>query len=412
MLEDVLYQFPWLTTEFAGLAAWLWVALPAIFIGSWLVTRIIVAMAMGIAGKLVRHKGFFDNYMAPLGGPIALFATGLLFVAGQGLLPLEDSIAAKLSALNAVIFTFAVTWGLIRLTHNMFETAREHLVANGRAGAAAIIPLMRKMSKATIVVLALIFLLQNWGFDVAAIIAALGVGGIALALASQKSVENLFGGIMISLDQPIRVGDFGNFGDFVGTVEDIGLRSTRIRTLGRTVVSIPNSEMASMRLETFAPRDKILLKTLLGLRYETTADQMRYIIVAIKELLLSHPKVDNDPARARFVAFNDYSLDIEIFAYVKTADWSEYLEVQEDIFLRIKDIVEEAGSDFAFPSQTMYFERGSGLDAELQKSTGAKVSTARKQGSLQWPSFTSKHVQELTDTLVYPPKESAAANQA
>ncbi|MCH2547727.1 MAG: mechanosensitive ion channel family protein, partial [Alphaproteobacteria bacterium] len=208
-----------------------------------------------------------------------------------------------------------------------------------------------------------------------------------------------------------RVGDFGNFGNFVGTVEDIGLRSTRIRTLGRSVVSVPNSEMAGMRIETYAPRDQILLKTVLGLRYETTTDQMRYIIVQIKELLVSHPMVDNSPARARFVAFSDYSLDVEVFAYIKTSDWNEYLEVQEDLFLRMKDIVESAGSDFAFPSQTVYFERGAGLDEAMQKSIDEKVQDDRSKSRMQWPSFTHDRVEEISDTLVYPPKESAAANQ-
>lgn len=410
MLEDMLNQFPWLATEFAGLDVWLWVTLPGVFILGWIVCRLLVAACMSVAAKIVKRQHFFESYINSMSGPIALFATGLLFVAAQGLLPIEDAVVAKLASLNAAIFTFAVAWGLIRLTHNGFEAARNRFVDDGRAGAAAIIPLMRKMSKATIVVLSIIFLLQNWGFDVAAIIAALGVGGIALALASQKSVENLFGGVMISLDQPIRVGDFGNFGDFVGTVEDIGLRSTRIRTLGRSVVSIPNSEMASIRIETYAPRDKILLKTVLGLRYETTADQIRYVVMAVKDLLLSHPMVDNTPARARFVAFNDFSQDIEVFAYVKTADWNEYLEVQEDLFLRMKDIVEGAGSDFAFPSQTLYFERGSGLDAKTQKATMKKVQSARSERQLQWPNPTQKRTEEVTDSLKYPPHESAAAN--
>lgn len=406
MLEELLNQFPILATEFSGLAVWLWVALPSIFITAWIVTRLIVGMVLGVAGRFTRHKEFFETYISPLGGPVALFFNAAIFVAAQNLLPLEKEVVAKLTSLNAAVFTFAVAWGMIRITHNVFGGIRDRFLADGRAGAAAIIPLMRKMSKAAIVILSLLFLLQNWGFDVAAIIAALGVGGIAVALASQKSVENLFGGVMISLDQPIRVGDFGEFGGFVGTVEDIGLRSTRIRTLNRTVVSIPNSEMAGMRLESFAPRDKILLKTLLGLRYETTPDQIRYIVSEIKELLMAHKMVENDPARVRFVAFNNYSLDLEIFAYVKTGDYSEFLAVQEDLFLRIMDIVADAGSDFAFPSQTMYFERGSGMDKKLQKTVDGKVAKARKSGELQWPSPSPERLDKITDTLDYPEKAS------
>lgn len=407
MLEELFARFPVLETQFAGVGVWLWLALPSIFVGAWMLMRIIVAMVMGVAGKITRHKIFFERYIGSMSGPITLFITGVVFVAAQGLLPIEESVTSKLVHFNAAVFTFAVTWGLVRLAHNMFDAMQVHFMQQGRAGAAATIPLMRKMAKATVVVMALIFLLQNWGFDVAAIIAALGVGGIALALAGQKSVENLLGGVMISLDQPIRVGDFGEFGGFVGTVEDIGLRSTRIRTLSRTMVSIPNSEMAGMRLETFATRDKILLKTVLGLRYETTADQMRYVVTAIKELLLAHPMVDPDPARVRFMAFNNYSLDVELYAYVKTNDYSTFLEVQEDLFLRIMDIVKEAGSDFAFPSQTMYFERGSGLDAEIQQEIDQRVQAERDKGKLQWPRLTPERVEEVTDTLEYPLSKSA-----
>ncbi|MCH2548402.1 MAG: mechanosensitive ion channel family protein, partial [Alphaproteobacteria bacterium] len=195
MLEEILSQFPWLTKEFAGVAAWLWIVLPGLFVASWIIMRTLVAMGMGITGSIMKHKQLFENYIKSLSGPIALFLTGLVFVAGQGLLPLEEAVVAKLTSLNAAIFTFAVAWGLIRVTHNVLNVLQNRFVADGRAGAAAIIPLMRKLAKATIVVLAIIFLLQNWGFDVAEIIAALGVGGIALALASQKSVENLFGGL-------------------------------------------------------------------------------------------------------------------------------------------------------------------------------------------------------------------------
>ena len=407
MFEQWLAQFPWATNEFAGLEMWMWVVLPGLFFGIWAVTRILVAAISGIGYGLTKRKEFYDNYIRTLNGPAALFLTAMAFNAAQALLPLEETTQANLDYLNTALYTVAVTWGLLKLTQAAFDVVKGRLQADGRIGAAAIIPLLRKLTKTTVVALAVLFTLQNWGFDVAAIIAALGIGGVALALASQKSVENIFGGVMVSLDQPIRVGDFGKFGDFVGTVEDIGLRSTRIRTLGRTIISVPNSDMASMQIESFAPRDKILLQTTLGLRYETTADQMRFVLMQIKELLLRHPMIDNTPARARFVSFNDYSLDIEIFAYIKTSDWNEFLEVKEDLFLRIKDIVEEAGSDFAFPSQTMYFERGGGLDEKLQGTADKQVKDLRKKGELQWPQFTDDRTREVTDTLDYPPKDAA-----
>lgn len=356
MLENIINRFSWLESELAGMELWLWIVLPVTLIGAWMVTHLLVALVMKIVRRLTRDKVFFDNYIGSVSAPVGLFLTSLAFVTAQNLLPLDTNIAGKLSFFNKALFTYAFAWGFIRITHNLFEITHSRLLLKHRSSAAAMMPLMRKISKAAIVILALLFLLQNWGFDVAAIIAALGVGGIAVALASQKSMENLFGGVMISLDQPIRVGDFGNFGNFVGTVEDIGLRSTRIRTLGRTTISIPNAEMASMRLETFSTREKILLQTVLGLRFETSSTQMREIITKIHELLKSHPKVAENP-RARFIAFKESSLDVELFAYINTSDWDEYLQIQEELFLEIKDIIDSTGSGLAYPSRNVFIEK-------------------------------------------------------
>jgi MscS family membrane protein len=197
--------------------------------------------------------------------------------------------------------------------------------------------------------------------NVSALLAGLGVGGLAVALAGQRTVENLFGGMVLILDQPVRVGDFFRYGDKLGTVEDIGLRSVKIRTLDRTLVSIPNGNFSQMELENFAARDKIRLSTTLGLRYETTAAQLETVIRELRQALLAHPKVDPDPARVRFTRFGAYSLDVEILAYVKTSDFNEFLEVQQELFLRFMRVVEDAGTGFAFPSQTLYLGRDAGL---------------------------------------------------
>ncbi len=410
MLQDWLSRSPWLTQEFSGLTVWLWLAIPVIFLSSYLVLQTLVSLVMTLLQHLNPPNGRFARYIAPLSVPITLLLTGMAFNAAQQLLPLTDEVVANLAALNALIYTYAVTRALMILGHNALEALRGRLLQQGKTGAAAILPLLRKIYKTSMVGIALVFLLQNWGFDVAALIAALGVGGIAIALAAQKTVENLFGGLTLSLDQPIRVGDFGKFGDTVGTVEDIGLRSTRIRTLERTILCIPNSVLSGMSIVNFAPRDKILLKHLIGLRYETTADQMRYVITQLKELLISHPMIENAPARPRFIGFGDYSLNIELFAYVRTADFDRFLEVQEDILLRIKEIITVAGTDFAFPSQTLYMERGERLDEKTQQRIQRKLQNERRNKQLQWPQLTPQRVEELTDSLPYPLPESAIAN--
>jgi MscS family membrane protein len=210
-------------------------------------------------------------------------------------------------------------------------------------------------------------------------------------------------------DQPVRVGDFCKFGDKVGTIEDIGLRSTRVRTLDRTVVSIPNAEFAQIQLENYAKRDRIRLLCMLGLRYETSPDQLRHVLAGLRRLLLAHPKVLPDPARVRFVGFGAYSLDLEVVAYIATSDWSEFLEIREDIFLRMMDTVGESGTGFAFPSQTTYLSRDGGLDPERTRKAEDEVEVWRQDSRLPFPHFGEATISELDGTLDYPPRGSATA---
>jgi MscS family membrane protein len=190
------------------------------------------------------------------------------------------------------------------------------------------------------------------GLNLTAVLTGLGVGGIAVAFAAQKTLENLFGGVMIISDQPIRVGDYCKAGEFQGTVEDIGLRSTKLRTLNRTVVSVPNGQLATMSLENFTLRDKILFHHKLQLRYDTSADQLRYVIAEIRKVLYEHPKVETATARVRFTGFHVSAVKLEVFAYVLETVYENFLAIQEDILLRCIDIVEKSGTTFALPSQT------------------------------------------------------------
>jgi MscS family membrane protein len=255
-------------------------------------------------------------------------------------------------------------------------------------------------------------MLDIFGFNVTALVAGLGIGGLAFALAAQKTIENLFGGVTLLADRPIVVGDFCRFGDKIGTVEEIGLRSTRIRTLDRTVVTVPNAQFSDLQLENFAKRDVIRLYAVLGVRYETTPDQLRFVLAELRSMLLAHPKVSPDPARVRFVGFGAYSLDLELFAYVYTADWNEFLTIREDIFLRIMDIVESAGSGFAFPSQTTYLGRDDGLDEEKTREAQTRVETWRKENRLPFPDFDPEEKQRVRDTLAFPPEGSALSTIA
>jgi MscS family membrane protein len=337
-----------------------------------------------------------------------LFGLGLFTL---GVVALRLSVPAEAFLLDAVqaLVVVAIVYLAFRLVDIFSRWSQDRLLDRGQVAAVGMLPLARKTAKVFLAALGLLAVLQNVGVNVTALIAGLGVGGLAIALAAQKSIENLFGGMTLVVDQPVRVGDFCRFGDQVGTVEAVGLRSTRLRTLDRTVVTIPNAQFSEMKLETFAARDKIRMIFKIGLRYETTPDQVRWILVELRKLLYAHPRVHEDPARIRFVGFGAYSLDLEVFAYAVTDDFNEFLAIQEDVLLRIMDVVEASGSGFAFPSQTLYMERGGGVDRERGETAAAEVAAWRERRELQLPHFSREAIDALDDTLDYPPRGSSLA---
>jgi MscS family membrane protein len=200
-------------------------------------------------------------------------------------------------------------------------------------------------------VFAATLIIGSWGYNTGTILAGLGIGGIAIALAAQKTIENLFGGVAVVSDRPVAVGDFCKFGDRVGTVEDIGLRSTRIRTLDRTLVSIPNAEFSSIVLENFSMRDKVWFHPTLNLRRDTSPDQVRKILEDIRRILTEDPKAEVGNLPVRFIGAGPYSLDVEVFAYIRTSDYDEFLSIQQNLLLRIMDAISAAGTALALPTQ-------------------------------------------------------------
>jgi MscS family membrane protein len=254
------------------------------------------------------------------------------------------------------------------------------------------------------------------GIPVYGLVAGAGVGGVAIALAARSTLENFLGTLNIFADRPVRVGDFCRYGEDpsaawqrTGVVEEIGLRSTRIRGLDRTLTTIPNADFANMHIVNLAERDRMLFRPTLMLRYETTFDQLRLLLVRLRELLLAHPRVTDDPARVRFAGFGAYSLNVEIFAYVNTSDWNEFLAIQEDIDLRILKIVEEVGTGFAVPAR-VYLARDGGIDAERQQAAAKQAREWAASQTLPFPDFSDEYRKQIMDTLDYPPQGSPDAD--
>ncbi len=241
---------------------------------------------------------------------------------------------------------------------------------------------------------------RDLGIPVFGVIAGLGVGGLAVALAAQSTLGNLLGSVNLFADRPLRVGDVCQYGDKVGTVEQIGIRSTRIRGADRTVTTMPNADLAQMPITNFSRRDRILFQKRLDLRYETTPDQLRLLLIKLREMLLAHPRVSDDPARVRLVELASSSIQVEIFAYVSTRDWNDFLEVQQDLLLRIIELVNTIAAGFAFPSQTEYRPRDPGLDAADAAAASAEIEAGgvhtRCRSPSSRPSAAGKHEMRVT----------------
>jgi MscS family membrane protein len=389
------------------IALWQWIALLCLVPASLLLAWILVASGRWLVHDLSTRARFplalriFHGVEAP----IRLLIAVALFHATRRALSLALAVHPAFATVEEMLAVVAVTWLLLRIVAVGGGSVRADLHEQVHEAKIAVTDLAQRALTLLVVLLGFFALLEVLGVHVTALIAGLGVGGIALALAAQKTVEHLFGGASLVADQPVQVGDFCRFGNQVGTVELIGLRSTRVRTLARTLVSIPNGEFASMQIENFAKRDRIWLQTTLRLRYETTSDQLRHVLVRVRELLYAHPMIYPDPARVRLVDLGPYALELEIFAYVRTRDYDEFLAVREDIYLRIIDIVAQSATGFALPSQTIY-RGGDGLDPDRVRAVEAEVQRWRAEGTLPMPEFPPERRAQLRDTLDYPPHRS------
>ena len=286
-----------------------------------------------------------------LAGPLRLLVAIAGFRAGMEFLGPSALLRLFLGRALAFLFSIALAWVAIRLIDVATDRFRFVLAADHVNLSSSILPLLNKMIKIIIFVLAVMMILSNWGYNTTAVLAGVGVGGLAVALAAQKTIENLFGGVAVISDRPVLVGDTCRFGDRTGTVEDIGLRSTRIRTPDRTLVTVPNAQFSSMTLENVSRRDKIWFHPRLSLSRETSPAQIRQLLESMSRLLDSDPKVESGSCSVRFAGVGAYSLDLDVSAYILTSDDDEFSRVQQEFLLRILEAVESIGTRLALPTQ-------------------------------------------------------------
>jgi MscS family membrane protein len=345
----------------------LFVGMPFLYMLTGLLGRLIGLAMREFRRQLLRNANAQASQVLPPALRLLLVALVIRWLLSNVGLPL---LARQFwSTLALMIAIVACTWLLI-LVNGWGE---RYLIGRrpGMSGSAAVLRLGRRVIDGLILFAALLFTLYHFGINPAGALTGLGVGGIAVALAAQKTLENVIAGISLIADQAVHVGDTLKVGDIVGTVEEVGLRSTRIRTLDRTVVCMPNGQIANMSLENLSARDRFWFHPLVGLRYETTPVQMRSVIDDVHKLLSEDASVDSSSVRVRFLRLGASTLDVDIFAYVFARDWGRFLEIQEELLLRIMEIIQQAGAEIAFPSQTLYLAAHSSDKAQSLPHPGA-----------------------------------------
>jgi MscS family membrane protein len=340
-LPHQLVQF-----EIFDTPVWRWLALAIICLVVWILAGFL-SWALMVAVRRVADASVFR-------GPLRIGLAVAGFRAAIEIVRLATLPRLYIERALGLIFVLAIAWAATVVIDLVSERWHSRLDPRVQAVSYSVMPLGRQVTKLLIFLFAILSVLSVWGYNTSTILAGLGVGGLAVALAAQKTIENLFGGISVIGDRPVLVGDVCRFGDHTGTVMHIGLRSTRIRTPDRTIISVPNSQFSSMALENISGRDKIWFHPTLNLRRDTTSDQLLKVLSSLSEILRGQPKVETGPLPVRFVGVGAYSLDIEVMAYVTTADYDAFLALQQELLLKMLQAVEQAGTALAVPLQERF----------------------------------------------------------
>jgi len=285
-------------------------------------------------------------------------------------------------------------WLVSTITDRGFEHALNRTRTQHKGGESILI-VMQRLNRIVLLTIALLVALAIFGLNVKTTLAGLGIGGLAIALAAQKSLENLIGGVSLLMDKAVQVGDFCRIGDRVGTVEDIGLRSLKMRTLDQNLLVVPNGALAQMQFENMRARTKLLINQNFSLRIETQVEQLRFVLDRVKSMLDEHPAIESGSSRVRVIGFAGSAFELELFAFGKTGDWTEFTAIRQDVILKLAEIVEVAGTRFAAPTRLTYLSREAGLDEEKGKDIVRHVTELRASDAFRFPGEAPHSLQEI-----------------
>ncbi|MBO6585343.1 MAG: mechanosensitive ion channel family protein [Gracilimonas sp.] len=348
----------WAHNEWLGIEIWQYIA---VFI--WLLTGLILMKVFGFildnyVKRLAQKTKFTwdDDLINSIEKPAAFIFLMIFFLLTYSNLQFSVNISYYLSAILEIVVSVGVVW----LLYNLADVFSQYLsVLTSKTETQLddqLVPLIRKTLRFFVVLMGVIAILQNNGYNVASLIAGLGIGGLAVALAARETLANFFGSVTILLDRPFKMGDWIKVGDVEGTVEEVGFRSTRVRTFYNSLVSVPNSNLANTDIDNLGLRQYRRLKTALNLTYSTTPEQMEAFVEGIKAIVKANKHFRQDMYEVHFNSFGAHSLDVLVYVFFDVPDWSTELQQRHNFFLEVLKLAKELGVEFAFPTQTLHMD--------------------------------------------------------
>jgi MscS family membrane protein len=341
--------------QLAGMPLWQWFALLLMIpVAAGVAWFVLIVLQFPLRLWAHRHGQPEIARMRSVSGPAWLLLGTLIhriFAAYLGMPLLQRHFYGEAATIALII---GANWILWRVVRWFMHRVRMRALARGRGGTGSLMLLGERLVKAAIFVVTVFFIMGVLGFNLTTALAGVGIGTLAIGFGAQQTIANLFGGVSVLGDEVIRVGDVCKFGDRTGTVEDIGLRSTRVRTEERTLLAIPNGTVATINVENLSRRDKILFKTVLALHTETSQQRVSAVMSEIRRVLSEHQKIESRTFRVRLVELTATAINVELFCYILTKDFDEFAAVREEVLLRIMNLVEDSGVNLASTTQKFY----------------------------------------------------------
>lgn len=375
LLQPLLDRIPRsLTQSIFGVQLWQYLGLVGLILLGIILRAVVRVMIASRVRKVAETLGqeWASNLAQTTAGPLSTLVMALALRVSYPMLMLPVNVAVVLAVAVRILMVLAIVWGLYRLVDLLAARMDARAAETDTKLDDQLVPLVRKSMKIFVAVGGVLFVLQNLQVDVGSLLTGLGIGGLAFALAAKETLANFFGSVMIFVDRPFQIGDWIVVGGSEGIVEEVGFRSTRIRTFYNSLITVPNATFTDAQIDNYGQREYRRTFTTLNLTYDTTPEQMQAFCEGIRAIIVANPHTRKDYYEVHMSAFGAHSLDVMVYFFFKVSSWTQELEERHNVYLEIMRLARELGVEFAFPTQTLH------LDAVAEPGRARRVSPAKE----------------------------------